>query len=617
MRITRLLLLAAAAVAAVIPTPKPEGEEEAPAPCPEISGKEWETTVAEGTYWVKFYSPQCGHCQMLAPKWERMYQEIGNDVASRHDFHIAAVNCLADGDLCNQENINVYPTLNLYKNGKKVETYDLRKGTQPSRLAKFVEEKIKEASGISKLEGDEEKIASTKKANVNVEGLSVDLNPTNFKALVSDDPTGWYIKYYLPSCPHCVAMDDAWNEVAAKFKNQLNVGEINCAKYADFCRGQGIEYYPAVTFQIGELSVTYNGERTTDALTLFGLQAVEARDMKSVNQLEFEELRQKHPETVSYIYLHDEALFPEDLQALQKFAINVVAHANVYKSDDKKLVDKFSVTRLPALVAVNNDYTDEMSFEVYPEYDVGHLRNSERLLQFARRTWLPLMPELTPINQDSVFADGRIVVLALVDREDKFATKVAIDELKQSATKYFKAKMHARQKELDLLRIQRHSERAKLLKEKDPKLQKKLEKDDTSVPTRPQVQFAWIDADKYSKWIESRFRFNWDDRKANAPIIVIDDAKNVQFFDTDDKNARLEPSDAEQLARVLDLIEKNNSRQLFPRSTRGFFASWFIFVWGLKTYILLVFVLLAVAKMGKRYLRHRRSAATPTLGKWE
>lgn len=617
MRISRLLLLAATAVAAVIPTPKPEASGEVPEPCPEISGKDFASTIAEGTYWVKFYSPQCGHCLMLAPKWERMYQEIGADVASRHNFHIAAVNCLADGDLCGTEDINVYPTLNLYKNGKKVETYDLRKGTQPSRLAKFVEEKIKEANGISKLEGDEEKHASTKKANVNVEGLSVDLNPTNFKSLVSADPTGWYIKYYLPSCPHCVAMDEAWNEVAAKFKNQLNVGEVNCAKYADLCRNQAIDYYPSIAFQIGELSVTYNGERTTDALTLFGLQAVEARDMKTVNQLEFEELRQKHTDSVSYIYLHDEALFPEDLVALQKFAINVVAHANVYKSDDTKLVEKFAVTRLPALVAVNNDYTDEMSFEVYPEYDVGHLRDSERLLKFARRTWLPLMPELTPINQDSVFADERVVVLALVDRKDKFATRTALDELKASATTYFKTKMHARQKELDLLRIQRNSERAKLLKEKDPKLQKKLEKDDTSAPTRPSVQFAWIDADKYAKWIEGRFRFNWYDRKAGAPIIIIDDSKNVRFFDTDEKDAKLVPSDAAQLGRVLDLIEKNNSRQLFPRSTRGFMSSWFVFLWSLKTYILVVFVLLGVAKMGKRYYRHRRTASTPTLGKWE
>lgn len=617
MRITRLLLVAASAVAAVIPTQSADSDA-TPAPCPEINGKNFESTVAEGTYWVKYYSPHCGHCLMLAPKWERMYQEIGADVAARHNFHIASVDCVANGDLCMKEDVEVYPTLTLYKNGKKVENYDLRKGTQPSKLAKFVEEKIREASGIQKLEGDEAKTASSKKANVNVEGLSVDLNPSNFNSLVNADPTGWYIKYYLPSCPHCVAMDDAWNEVAAKFKNQLNVGEVNCATHSELCRKQGADYYPAVNFQVGELSVTYNGERTVESLSLFGLQAIESRDIQSVSQLEFEELRQKDTDIVSYIYLHDEAVFPEDLVALQKFAINVVAHANVYKSDDSKLVHKFGVTRLPALVAVNNDYADDdMSFDVYPEYDVGHLRNSDRLLEFARRTWLPLMPELTPINQDSVFAGDRVVVLALVDTAEKYKYKAALSELKVSATQYFKDKMRVRQKELDTLRIQRTGERAKLLKEKDPKLQKKLEKDDTSLPTRPPIQFAWIDADKYAKWIENRFRFSWADRKADAPLIIVDDAKNMQFFDTDDKNVKLVPSDGEQLGRVLDLVEKNNKRQLYPRSTRGFISSWFVFAWSLKTYILVVFVILAFAKIGKKYYRHRRTASTPTLGKWE
>jgi len=60
-------------------------------------------------YWfVKFYSPMCSHCHMMATSW----RELANDLNAV--IKIAAVNCEEDWVLCRKEGISSYPSLVLY-----------------------------------------------------------------------------------------------------------------------------------------------------------------------------------------------------------------------------------------------------------------------------------------------------------------------------------------------------------------------------------------------------------------------------------------------------------------------------------------------------------------------
>mmetsp|Transcript_28864 Transcript_28864/g.45460 ORF Transcript_28864/g.45460 Transcript_28864/m.45460 type:complete len:516 (-) Transcript_28864:910-2457(-) len=63
---------------------------------------------------VEFYAPWCPHCQHYAPK----YIKLAKAVTAKHpeiEFH--AVSCTAHNELCNEQNINSYPTLKLFREG--------------------------------------------------------------------------------------------------------------------------------------------------------------------------------------------------------------------------------------------------------------------------------------------------------------------------------------------------------------------------------------------------------------------------------------------------------------------------------------------------------------------
>merc|ERR1712126_277137 len=81
-------------------------------------------TIAKGVTFVKFYAPWCGHCKRLAPTWT----QLADKYASTEGVTIAKVDCTSgenkNKDLCNAQGVNGFPTLNIYKDGEKVEEFN-------------------------------------------------------------------------------------------------------------------------------------------------------------------------------------------------------------------------------------------------------------------------------------------------------------------------------------------------------------------------------------------------------------------------------------------------------------------------------------------------------------
>jgi len=87
----------------------------------------FEGKTKAGVWFIKFFTPWCGHCRKLAPTWE----ELGNK--EQRNFNVAKVDCTVEKDLCTQYGVRGYPTLKLFTNGKHTADY-----TGPRQIEQFL-----------------------------------------------------------------------------------------------------------------------------------------------------------------------------------------------------------------------------------------------------------------------------------------------------------------------------------------------------------------------------------------------------------------------------------------------------------------------------------------------
>jgi len=71
---------------------------------------------------IEFYAPWCGHCQALAPEYEKAATELKSD-----DIQIAKVDCTIETEICEEQKIQGFPTLKIFKKGAASEFKGARK----------------------------------------------------------------------------------------------------------------------------------------------------------------------------------------------------------------------------------------------------------------------------------------------------------------------------------------------------------------------------------------------------------------------------------------------------------------------------------------------------------
>ncbi|CAO1626393.1 unnamed protein product [Sympodiomycopsis kandeliae] len=86
-----------------------------------LTASNFQSELSDSLSLVEFYSPYCIHCKRFAPTFANLASI--QEHLEEYKFKIRRVNCVASGDLCKDQGITGYPTLNLYLNGNKVEEY--------------------------------------------------------------------------------------------------------------------------------------------------------------------------------------------------------------------------------------------------------------------------------------------------------------------------------------------------------------------------------------------------------------------------------------------------------------------------------------------------------------
>lgn len=114
----------------------------------------FEKEVASGVAFVKFFAPWCGHCKRLAPTWE----ELAGKYKDNKDVMIGHVDCTENDNenkaICDGNGVNGFPTLNIFKDGVKVEEYNGKRDLDA--LAGFVEKHTAAAEAVEAPEAKDE-----------------------------------------------------------------------------------------------------------------------------------------------------------------------------------------------------------------------------------------------------------------------------------------------------------------------------------------------------------------------------------------------------------------------------------------------------------------------------
>ncbi|KAK7207443.1 thioredoxin-like protein [Myxozyma melibiosi] len=645
MRLQLLLvaLFAFLALVLAIPVDEPAAKSTAAKdPTVDLDSTTFKSSIAKGTWWVKHFSPYCPHCKALAPIWSQAAEELAAD-ANTADFHFANVDCVAQGDLCDQNDVTAYPTLILYRDGVLVERYPVRgsktlEGLKSYALSQFKaggsaggaesEDTIEDAAvGVvkgasvvketteskgtkdadAKLDaaavpatpatgdvaddgeddGDEKTATETPAVPVektdeekaselaaeaaavvvppagstpNPKGVSVPLTLTSFNKLVSSTRDGYFIKFYVPWCGHCQAMEPAWNELARQMQGKLNIAEVNCEDEKRLCKDARLRGYPSLMFFIGQDRVEYDGLRGVGDLVAFANKAMGAH-VRSVDATEFEEIEKK--EEVVFLYFYDENTAKEDFDALNRVALPLIGHAPIYTTSSSILASRFRVTTFPRLVAISDGRPS-----YYTALSPKDMRDHLKVLAWMKTVWLPLLPELSASNSHEIM-HGRLVVLGILDKSNEADFERSKKELKAAATEWIDYRVGAEkaerqnQRELKEMKIEEANDKG------DKKALKEAQNMHIVLSPRKEVGFAWVDGMFWERWLKKTYGI---DVRETGQRVIINDEDNKIYYDQTADGSVITPSSKTVVLDTLKTVIENKNK-IKPKSTTGKFVN--------------------------------------------
>lgn len=219
----------------------------------QISG-EFKNTIGKKDSMIMFYAPWCSHCRDMKPDYAAVAKELKSTVP------VLAVDCTVVGKLCQDENIQGYPTVNFYKAGSTTPIAYQGDRTQPS-LTKFVKQQVGDgpaSSSSSATESLSDWPESSQVKHIDAAELA-DLQSRSGPVLVM---------FYAPWCSHCTAMKPDYAELSNS-KDSITVAAIDCVQHTNACTENDIQGYPTIQLFLGGNVVPFNGARTVTAMAEF------------------------------------------------------------------------------------------------------------------------------------------------------------------------------------------------------------------------------------------------------------------------------------------------------------------------------------------------------------
>ncbi|KAJ2804451.1 hypothetical protein H4R20_002503 [Coemansia guatemalensis] len=185
--------------------------------------------TSTGTWIVKHYSPSCHYCKMFQPKWDQIVTGRALALASRN-VHFGEIDCLANERLCEQNKVEAWPTVVVFKAGER----------QKDLVGDITEQQLKELVDL-----EERQLTTQRKYAAN----SVILGQGNYTEHANRGI--WLVKHYSPFCLHCRRMAPEWKRMTDEMAEDMaaegiTFAEVNCIDNRRLCDNNHVDGYPTI-----------------------------------------------------------------------------------------------------------------------------------------------------------------------------------------------------------------------------------------------------------------------------------------------------------------------------------------------------------------------------------
>lgn len=226
----------------------------------ELDPETFDTAIAGGNVFVKFFAPWCGHCKRIQPLWEQLAEIMNVD---NPKVIIAKVDCTKHQGLCATRQVTGYPTLRLFKLGEE-ESVKFKGTRDLPAITDFINKELSAPA-----EADLGEVKREQVENLNI-GKVVDLTEDTFAKHVS---TGnHFVKFFAPWCSHCQRLAPTWEDLAKELIKEptVTISKIDCTQFRSICQDFEVKGYPTLLWiEDGKKIEKYSGARDLSTLKTY------------------------------------------------------------------------------------------------------------------------------------------------------------------------------------------------------------------------------------------------------------------------------------------------------------------------------------------------------------
>ncbi|KAL1410129.1 hypothetical protein Q8F55_004132 [Vanrija albida] len=448
----------------------------------QLTDANFNSSVSSGVWLVEHYSPKCWHCRNFMPTWERLVA-YNQHHERLWGFHMRQINCLAQGDLCDDNGVQGYPQINLYIDGKMVTEFTSSR--EFDDVQDFIEKHALNYARNTVMGGSDDSdndtpLKSSEFKRTNPSGEVQEVDEAGFNELKSQGPV--LVEFYAPWCSHCKSLKPTYAKVAAELKGKVNVAAINCDVHKGLCHVNGIEGFPTIRmYTKGQERIEYPGRRSLDKIKQFAIDKSRDLHLKPIKGGDLYTILEQ--DDIFFLYLQNFDTTLDELKQTEAALRTLRNSVPTYTASDPLIYVNLSIQNPPPtslLLAFAGHSNKPVGSIALPTVDA-------KLHRFVNTHRLPNLVDLTKENYADVMKNDAhaLVVLGVVHGDER-----GVEERKklEEASKAWKR---------------------------------------GGRPFTQPVWFAAVDGDKWASWVLRTYGI----RKKDFPAVVVIDTEMNEYYD--------------------------------------------------------------------------------------